>query len=114
MTRRVVLCLLLFAAPALCSAEEKKQKQSFLGVMIAAGKEKGTLLVTAVFPDSPAAKGGVKSGDVILKIDGAIPPDLQTAVKVIKALKAGRKATLLVVRDKKEMEIEVVPGELSA
>ena len=113
MTRRFVLCLLLFAAPALCLAEEKKQKPSYLGVMIAAGKEKGTILVTSVFADSPADKAGVKSGDVILKIDGAIPPDLQTAVKVIRALKPGRKAKLLVVRDKKEMEIEVVPGERS-
>src|SRR5262245_23170842 len=111
MTRRFVLSLLLLALPALCLAEEKKPKRSYVGVMIAAGKEKGTILVTAVFADSPADKAGLKAGDVILKIDGAVPQDLPTAVKVIGALKAGRKAALLIRRDGKESEIDVVPAE---
>jgi serine protease Do len=111
MTRRLVLSLLLLAVPALCAAEEKKApKRSYVGIMIAAGKEKGTFLVTGVFSGGPADKAGLQAGDVILKIDGAVPPDLQTAVKVIGALKAGRKAALLVRRDGKEGEIEVVPA----
>jgi len=111
MTRRIVLSLLLLALPALCTAEEKKAaKRSYVGVMIAAGKDKGTILVTAVFAGGPADKAGLQVGDLILKIDGAVPQDLQTAVKVIGALKAGRKAALLVRRDGKETEIEVVPA----
>ena len=113
MTRRVALCLLLLALPGLASSQEKKKKQkpSFLGVMVSAGKENGTLLVMTVFPDGPADKAGLLPGDVILKIAGAAPPDLATGVEVIRALKAGRKATLLVSRKNKAIEIDVVPRE---
>jgi S1-C subfamily serine protease len=111
MTRRFAIGLLL-TLPLHCSAQEqKKPKRSYLGVMIAAGKEKGTILVLSTIKDSPAEKAGLKGGDVILKIDGAVPPDLATAVKVIAALEAGTKAKLLIQRDGKEQEIEVVPAE---
>jgi S1-C subfamily serine protease len=113
MTRRFAL-LLLAGLPMLAVAQEKKdekkQKPSYLGVMIAAGKEKGTIVVLMAIKDSPAEKAGLLSGDVILKIEGAMPADLATAVKVIKALKPGKKAKLLIKRDGKEKEIEVVPA----
>src|SRR5262245_49715737 len=108
MTRRVLLSLLLFILPAICIAQEKPAKRSFIGVQIAAGKDKGTLLVMSVMADSPADKAGLKTGDVILKIDGAAPPDFQTGVKIIGALKPGRKAKLLIVREGKQGVVEVV------
>lgn len=111
MTRRILLSLLLLALPALCVAQEKKPKPSYVGVMIAEGEKKGTLVVLSVIKDGPADKAGLKAGDVVLKIDGAVPPDLPTAVKVIGALKAGRKAKFVVRRDDKESEIDVVPVE---
>lgn len=109
MTRRLALVLLL-AMPMASFGVEKAAKRSYLGVMIAAGKEKGTFEVLSVLEASPAQKAGLKGGDVLLKIDGAKPDDLATAVKVIRALKAGRKATLLVRRDGKELAV-VVPRE---
>jgi S1-C subfamily serine protease len=116
MTRRVILSLLLLcvAMPALLAEEKKekkKQKPSYVGVMLSAGKDKGTFLVMSVFPDTPAAKAGLKPGDLILEIDGAKPQDLQTAVKFIASLKAGRKAKFVIRRDGKEGAIDVVPAE---
>lgn len=110
MTRRVLLSLVLVALAAHSVAQESRPaRRSYIGVMIAAGKEKGTVLVMTVIGDSPAGRGGLRTGDVILKIDGAAPPDFQTAVKVIGALKPGRKARLLIVREGKQATVEVVP-----
>lgn len=114
MTRRLAL-LLVFALPMLGVAQEKekeKPRSSYLGVQIRAGTEKGTYLIMAAIKDSPAEKAGILPGDLILKINGTVPADLQTAVQVIRALKPGKKTKLLIKRDGKEKEIEVVPAEV--
>lgn len=111
-TRRFALCLLL-ALPLLANAQEKeKPKASYLGIQLRAGTEKGTYLIIMAIKDSPAEKAGLMSGDVILKINGTTPQDLKTAVDVIKALKPNKKTKLLIKRDGKEKEIEVVPAEM--
>jgi serine protease Do len=98
--------------PGLALAEDKPKKKSYIGVQIAVGKEPGTVLVQAVIDNAPAAKGGLKGGDIILRIDGAKPADLATTVKVITSLKAGKKAKFLIERDGKEKELEIIPAEL--
>jgi S1-C subfamily serine protease len=109
MTRLVALALVL-ALPLCTLAEEKAPpKPSYIGVMVAAGKEKGSILILSTVKDGPADKSGLKAGDVVLKIDGAKANDLDTAVKVIRALKPNRKAQFQVLRDGKEMVIDVTP-----
>jgi len=110
---RALMVVTALVLPGFALAEDKPKKKSFIGVQIAVGKEAGTVVVQAVIADAPAAKGGLKAGDVILKIDGAKPADLATTVKFIGALKAGKKAKFLIERDGKEKELEITPVEVA-
>jgi S1-C subfamily serine protease len=110
MTRRLaVLALLLL--PLAGSADDKKPKKGYLGVMIGQDKDKGAIIILTVFPDSPAKKAGLQTNDALVKIDGAKPADLQAAIKVIQSLKPGKKVKFEIIRDGKPKEIDVVPGE---
>jgi serine protease Do len=68
-------------------------------------------LISEVSPDSPAAKAGLKAGDVVLEIDGskvASPSDVARAIAVVAP---GRKAKLTLWRDKAQHSIDIVLGE---
>jgi serine protease Do len=69
-------------------------------------------LVAQVQSDSPAAKAGVKSGDVILKFNGQpIDSTGQLPAKVA-ATKVGSKAELVILRDGKEKTLAVTIEQL--
>jgi serine protease Do len=72
------------------------------------------VIVSMVTPDSPAERGGVKQGDVIIGINGDTieqPRDLALAVA---DLKAGDKAKLQVWRNGKEQTLNVTIGSQPA
>ncbi len=80
-----------------------KQLADFFG--IADGKG---VLVSAVSDDSPAAKAGVKAGDVITSVDGVAiegPGDLSRAINKNKE----GDVSVVVIRDKKQRTIKVTP-----
>lgn len=80
-----------------------KQLADYFG--IADGKG---VLVTAVTDDSPAAKAGLKAGDVITTVDGDMiegPGDLSRAINKNK----DGDVTVVVIRDKKQRTIKVTP-----
>jgi C-terminal processing protease CtpA/Prc len=107
---RIGSLLIVLLAPAfVLAAEEEKQKPSMIGVQIAVGKDEGTIVVRIVMDNSPAEKAGLKSGDVLKRINGIKPSDLSTTVKVIRSLKPGKKVKFLIERDGKEKTLEVVP-----
>jgi serine protease Do len=67
---------------------------------------KSGVLVASVAQDSPAAKAGLKAGDVITAVDGksiAAPSDL---VRSLPSGEASHDVTLTVVRDKKELTLK--------
>jgi serine protease Do len=95
-----------------------------LGVMIQAlspdlaeqfGVEPGQgVLVADVAADTPAAKAGVKAGDVILEYEGhavSTPRELQA---VVERSAVGEKHSLVVMRDGKQTTLEAVPHETPA
>ncbi len=80
-----------------------KQLAEFFGVADGKG-----VLVTSVGDDSPAAKAGIRAGDVITAVDGE---KLESAGDLTRAL--GKKkegdVTLTIVRDKQQRSITVTP-----
>ncbi len=71
------------------------------------------VLVADVLSDSPAEKAGLKSGDIILKLNGEDITDIGSFRNKISTMTPGTKVKLLVMRDGKEQEITVKVGELS-
>jgi photosystem II stability/assembly factor-like uncharacterized protein len=65
------------------------------------------LKVTNVPKDSPAAKAGVKEGDVIVSIDGKKIADHDAYEEALAAMKADQTIKVVVLRDKKEVTVEL-------
>lgn len=64
--------------------------------------------VSEVSPNSPAAIGGLQSGDLILEVDGDIVMSSGTLVNAVSA-RAGTEINLVVLRDGEEQTIAVTP-----
>lgn len=75
--------------------EETSGKYAGLGVVVSSRDHK--LVVVAPIDDTPAAKAGLKSGDIILKIDGTPvdPQDVQASIDKLRG-KPGSDITLTV------------------
>jgi serine protease Do len=61
--------------------------------------------------DSPADKAGLKSGDIILTCEGKKVANATALADHVKSHKPGDKLGLKVLRDEKEVEIEITLGE---
>ena len=68
--------------------------------------------VTEVTENSPAAGAGIKTGDIIVEYNGKTVPKSHDFPLVIADTPPGQKATLRIIRDKKEQTISVKIGEL--
>lgn len=69
-------------------------------------------LVNAVEKDGPAAKGGIKVGDIILKFNGQSVAASSDLPRLVSRAKPGSKATVQVWRDSKTQELALTLGEL--
>ena len=81
-----------------------KQLADYFGIANGRG-----VLVTAVTDDGPAAKAGVKAGDVITAIDGEEIDSPGDISRVINRKKEGE-VSLTVIRNKSQQTIRVTPG----
>jgi serine protease Do len=70
-------------------------------------------LVSAVEPNGPAAKAGIKAGDVILQVNGEAVQDSTDLPSEIADLKPGAQAKLQIWRDGAAQELAVTLGKLS-
>jgi membrane-associated protease RseP (regulator of RpoE activity) len=84
-----------------------KQLADFFGVTDGKG-----VLVTAVDPDSPAGKAGIKAGDVITAVDGQKIEGAGDLARGINKQKDGD-VTLTIVRDKTPRSFKVTPKQSS-
>lgn len=71
---------------------------------------RGTL-ITEVFRGTPADRGGIKAGDVLVAVEGAPVTDSANMLNLIAALKPGSEATLKVMREAKAIELRVTVGK---
>ncbi len=101
-----------FLAPRTAQA---RNQTSAVGVGLSARAEKEGLLVTMVFPKSPAEEAGMKAGETIIEVEGKLPDSAtllngdegsSVAVKVkdkegtVRELKLARKSYSIVREDK--------------
>jgi serine protease Do len=99
-----------------------KVTRGFLGVQIqrvtpeiaeSLGLEKARgALVASLGKDAPAEKAGVKVGDVIIEFDGKEIKDSNDLPIIVARTPVGRKVRMKVLRDKKEVTLNITVGEL--
>ena len=73
------------------------------GISFAAG-------VTDVMARGPGARGGLKPGDVILRVNGVLVESARDAIKAITAVAPGGSARLALRRASREMSLDVAVG----
>lgn len=72
--------------------------------------EKKGVLVAKVLADSPAQRAGIKAGDVLLKFDNAEINNVNTLLKIVGNIEAGRKVRLGLIRDRKPLTLDAEIG----
>lgn len=68
-------------------------------------------LITEVFRGTPADRGGMKVGDVLVAVDGKTVTDSATMLNLIAALTPGSQAVLRVMRETREIDLRVTVGK---
>jgi serine protease Do len=71
-------------------------------------------LVSEPQPNSPAAKAGIRSRDVITSLNGEPVKDARALARTVAGMRPGTKIELGVVRDSKPQKVTVTLGELPA
>ncbi|OQY06628.1 MAG: peptidase [Desulfobacteraceae bacterium 4572_123] len=70
-------------------------------------KNQKGVLVTHVFEGDPAAKGGIKANDIIIKIDGKPVPTARDLSSTIAGISVGKKIAILLMRDGKKKTVYI-------
>jgi S1-C subfamily serine protease len=83
----------------------------FIGVQVRKTEADTGVIVQETFKDSPAEKAGLKSGDLIVKINDKDVMGLQNFVATVRGSKPGDVLTLTLYRDGQPMELKVTVGD---
>ena len=71
-------------------------------------------LVASVSEGSPADKGGIKAGDIILEFDGKKVDTMRTLPKLVAQTKVGKRVTVKIWRNQKMISKKVLLGRLES
>lgn len=96
------------AEPA--EAEEPAAGKALLGVSVYEDESAGVLVVD-VKPDSPAAKAGFRSGDIIVTMNDAITADSDALVAAAALLEQGAPVSFSLLRKGSLCGVTVLPGD---
>ena len=119
MIRHVVILAGLAAAFGLALAQpapapprpEKQVVQAWIGVYLGDVLD-GGVRVMALVPGGPAARGGVKVGDVILEFNGEAVTDRNTVTRLLGLMTPGEPVTVGLLRDRAIRETIVKTGRV--
>jgi S1-C subfamily serine protease len=73
-------------------------------------KTKAGVIITGVLQNGPAAKGGIRPGDVIVGISGKPVKDVTQLLSMVSSLKPGETTTFAIERKDQKMELALTPG----
>ncbi len=95
--------------PKFSQAPGAQRARVFLGVQTSLSQDEDApgLLVGRVVPDSPAAKGGLKVGDLMQKAGDRQFRSQNSITRFLRSKKPGDKITISVLRDGEKVDIEV-------
>lgn len=85
---------------------EKRYLGDYVGVGIGVLQEGKDIVIKTVFEDTPAAEAGIMTDDVIVKVDGREPADVDEAVSMITG-EAGTKVKITVRRGGETKEFDL-------
>jgi Trypsin-like serine proteases, typically periplasmic, contain C-terminal PDZ domain len=71
-------------------------------------------LVASVSDGSPAAKGGIKAGDIILEFDGKKVETMRTLPKLVAQTKVGKKVVVKIWRNQRLISKKILLGRLES
>ncbi|MCM8768676.1 MAG: DegQ family serine endoprotease [Candidatus Omnitrophica bacterium] len=101
--------------------EHGKVSRGFLGVMLQpltedlaesfGLKDTSGALVAEVLKDTPAEKGGIQAGDVILELNGKPIKDIKDLQLKVADTRVGEPVTLTIWREKKKIQLTIRTGE---
>ena len=70
------------------------------------------VLVVSIQPDSPAEKAGLQEGDVIVKYNNKVIPDVNRFRFMVAGTSPGKKVKLQIIRDGKKISLQIKIGEM--
>jgi C-terminal processing protease CtpA/Prc len=127
----ILVLIVSVAAPAIAGGEKKcsEDTQACLNKMVAklkargwvgveldkSEKKEGVYVVSSVNPDSPAMKAGIKSGDMLVAMNGIPLGDEKYKKKlheVKKSMQVGSTVTYTVVRQGKKKNVDITLGQI--
>ena len=84
-----------------------------IGAVLTQNKETRQVSIVQVYDDSPAKKAGLKTGDIIVSVDGkdADSESLDDFVQRVRGVK-GSKLTMVYIRDQEEKTVEITREEV--
>ncbi|MEO8493829.1 MAG: trypsin-like peptidase domain-containing protein [Planctomycetota bacterium] len=83
-------------------------REPFIGVQ--GEPESSDATIQRVFPGTPAADAGLKPGDLVLRFAGRQVPDFKTLQSYVSDEEPGNRVTLVIQRDRRTLEIQLVIG----
>jgi len=91
-----------------------RQKGIYKGIGAAVSEKEGGPLVEYVYPGSPAEKGGLLAGDIVLKVDGISVESLSLNYIVENLIQglAGSSLEMVVNRNGEEVTLRITRGEV--
>jgi putative serine protease PepD len=104
----------LAARSATAIVQGKPIKTAYLGVGLGDPTTGRGALIPEVASGGPAARAGIRVGDVVVEMDGQAVSDADALVARIRDHQPGDKVTLKVVRDGRERSVTVTLGERTA
>jgi len=91
----------------------RNYEDSFVGIGVVVTMSDDGVEVLRVMEDSPADSAGLKSCDIILKVDGKVAEDLDVATDLLRGV-AGTEAELVIKRGDKNKEFTITRAKIES